>query len=64
VPEIRRAQTAVGLCIADYLLRMTLTGRFVLMFALIFNFAADLRRTIAKAAGAMAQANAFCPSNP
>jgi hypothetical protein len=64
VPVISRTQNKVGLCVADYLLRMTLTGRLLLMFAVVFNFAADLRRSIAEAAGAMARANAFCPTNP
>ncbi len=63
VPEIRRAQLDIGFCIADFLLRMTLTGRLLLMFAFVLNITSDLRRTIADVATAMARANAFCPTN-
>jgi hypothetical protein len=61
-PEVLMARNQVTLCIADYLLRMTLTGRFLLAFSVAFGFAADLRRFLARLAAVLAEPRAAVAS--
>ncbi len=62
--EVREARGAVNACIANYLLRMTLTGRVMLCTARIFDFAAELNRSLSGAAEAVVGSKIFTRSAP
>ncbi|WZP01220.1 hypothetical protein EP7_005616 (plasmid) [Isosphaeraceae bacterium EP7] len=57
--DVLIARQNVGLCIADYLLRMTLFGRIIWTLASLLKFGADLKGYVGGQAIRLIRTNAF-----